>query len=50
MDPGGEKGPFQNMARGHHRGDPTIFTQIRGNHAGTFRPTQEKHTINKITQ
>ena len=50
MDPGSEKGPFQNMAQAHRRGDPMIFTQIQSNHAGTFRPTKEKHTINKITQ
>ena len=39
MDPGGEKWPFQNMAQHHRRCHPTIFTKIRGNHNGPFRPT-----------
>ena len=50
MDPGREKGPFQNLARCHRRRNPTIPTKIRGNHNGTFRPTKKEHTINKITE
>ena len=50
MDTGSAKGPFQNLAQSHRRGNQTILTKIRGNHHGTFRPTKEEHTIHKITQ